>query len=136
MLEIRLYRAGLVVSLFLYVSYYFAPYSYGFLSPDVAGVLSYSGYGAIWPGNDVWFNALLVAWCVTTFGMFFFSKVARAIFAFLLIVSMAMTPLYGVSVELAGVAMLFDLSNVLVGYVLAMAFFSPQIKRRFDSGRL
>ena len=128
----RLFRLSVVVGLVAYLAYWFLPYSYGYLDSETGSLLSYAGYGAIYSGSYTVSVVLLAGWIASAAGMFFYKKAGRTLFLVLLIVTTAMTPLYGMSIELAGGAMLLDVTNIADGFALGLAYFSPAVKSKFD----
>jgi hypothetical protein len=121
----KIFRIALVVGAVAYAAYWFLPYSYGYLDSATGSLLSYSGYGAIYSGNEFIDVAIFVVWLISAFGMFFYRKVARSIFLFLVVANTVAVPLYGLSVETAGGAMMLDVAHIADGMVLALAYFSP-----------
>ncbi len=66
---------------------------------------------------------------VTQIGMFFFWRVARPGFLVVTVVSIALTPLFGLSVTLPLEGMLYDVATLCDGAALAMAYCSPLSER-------
>lgn len=126
----KVFRIALVVGSVAYAVYWFLPYSYGYLDSETGYLLSYAGYGAMYSGNEFIDIAIFMAWLISAFGMFFFRKVARSIFLILVVTNIVAVPLYGISVETAGGAMMLDVAHIADGMVLALAYFSP-VKDRF-----
>ncbi len=125
----NIFRITIVVGAITYVAYWLLPYSYGYLDSETGILLSYGGYGAIYSGNEILDVAILVMSVVSSLGMFFYWKVARYIFL-LLIATVVAVPLYGLSIQTAGGAMLLDVVHITDGMALALAYFSP-VKDRF-----
>jgi len=76
----KAFRISIIVGVVAYTAYWFSPYFYGYLDPNIGAVLSYSGYEAIYPGNNIVDVAMFVMWIVGAFGMFFYRKIARCFF--------------------------------------------------------
>jgi hypothetical protein len=125
-----IFRSTLVVGVIAYTAYWFLPYSYGYLDAEAGSLLSYAGYGAIYSGNEIIDSAVFWAWILSAIGMFFFRRIARSVFVLILIASTVSVPLYGLSVETAGGAMLLDVAHIADGIAVALAYFSP-VKDRF-----
>ncbi len=127
-----IYRFCIILGTVTYTAYFFLPYTYGYLDSDTGNLLSYSGYGAMFQGNAVIEYIIFTAWLMCALGMFFFYKIARTAFVFLLVSTTALVPLFGASVETAGGTLLLDITNITDGFILALAFFSP-IRNEFKS---
>ncbi len=120
----KAFRTSIIVGVIAYLVYWFLPYTYGYLDPDIGDILSYAGYGAIYSGNNAVDILMFMVWMVSAFGMFFYRKIARGLFLFSIVASLGMTPLYGVFVETAGGAVLIDIAHIVFGMALALAYFS------------
>jgi hypothetical protein len=125
------FRLSIIVGLICYVAYWFLPFSYDYLDSEKAAILSYAGYDALYPGSFAVSIVLLVAWITAAAGMLFYKREGRALFLVLVIATAAMTPLYGLSIELAGGATLLDIANIADGFAIGLAYFSPQVSSRF-----
>ena len=120
-----IYRSSIVIGTLAYVIYFFLPYTYGYLDSDMGALLAYSGYGAIMQGGAVFGYAIFTAWIACAIGLFLFYNVARTAYVGLIIFTTALVPLLGTTVETAGGSLLIDISSIMDGAILAMAFFSP-----------
>jgi hypothetical protein len=120
-----LFRVSVIVGAATYVAYWFLPYTYSYLDTSTGSLLSYGGHGAIFVGPDLFHEAIFVAWLVAAAGLLLFRKLARSLFLILAVVTTALSPLYGLSVETAGGTALVSIANMADGVVLALAYFSP-----------
>lgn len=120
-----IFRSCIVIGTISYICYFFLPYSYGYLDADTANLLSYSGYGALIKGNEVFMYVIFIAWLACSVGLFIFNNLARTLFFALVIITTAITPMFGASVETAGGTLLIDIANIADGAILAMAYLSP-----------
>ncbi len=127
-----LFRSCVVATTLFYIIYWLLPYTYGSLDYETGNMLSYGGYNALielYPNLDYVF---FVAWVLIGVGLFFYNNIARAAFLLLLAFFTATSPLYGLSVETAGGISLLQLTAMLDGAILIMAFFTP-VSVKFSS---
>ncbi|WP_092999113.1 hypothetical protein [Thiohalomonas denitrificans] len=125
-----LFRIAVIAGAVTYVAYWFLPYTYGYLDTFTGSLLSYGGHDAVFVGPELFHNVIFVAWLVAAVGLLLFRKLARSLFLILVVTTMALSPLYGLSVETAGGATLISIANMADGVVLALAYFSP-VKNEF-----
>ena len=76
------FRISIIIGVIAYLAYWFLPYTYSYLDPDIGDILSYAGYGAIYSGNDAVDILMFMVLMVSASGMFFYRKIARGIFLF------------------------------------------------------
>lgn len=130
MKTVTVFRLAVVIGTAAYVACWALPYLDGYLDPDVARLLSFNGFNAVYYPDKAIAYAEFVAWIVCAVGLLLFRKIARSLFLVLIVLSTAMTPLYGVFIESAGGMALLGISQMADGVVLALAYLSP-VKERF-----
>jgi hypothetical protein len=87
-------------------------------------------------GSAIWLTVLglgmLVATVVSVIGLFVFWRPARPLTLFLAVVGLSLTPLSGPVVESGLTCLFHDLTMVLQGVIITLAYFSP-VKDHFVS---
>jgi hypothetical protein len=129
----QVFRWLLVMSTFAYLVLFFMPAIPLQLSPEMAALRAYNGYGAIfasWP----WFPwSFLLMWLTASIGLFFFQNWARGLFAALYLLVLLLRLIQGAIVHLAVEGFLSQLVSLADGAILALAFTEPlasQFRRR------
>ena len=124
------YRTCIIVGAILYIAFWFMPYSYGYYNGEIQSLLSYTGFAATIQFSDTvsWIIFFMFLFC--SLGMYLYRKIFRTAFLLLLTTITIISSLTGVSVITGVDVMLNDITSILDGAVLAMAYFSP-IKDKF-----
>ena len=125
-----IFRSCVVIVTLLYVTYWFLPFSYGYLDYETGNLLSYGGHDALVTLPEYFDYVMLCTWQIIAVGLYFYSNAARIAFALLLIAFTAISPLLGLSVETAGGISLISLMSTLDGAIFVFAFFTP-VSARF-----
>jgi hypothetical protein len=131
MRHIRLFQTLVVISTLSYVLWFFFPHiSQWFandLYRDVASRLGqYDGLGALLPiHHPLYYVPWFTFWLIASIGLFFFQNWARYLFLFLYVLSLALAPFSGFSVKGPLESFFGEITAVLDGAILAMAYLSP-----------
>jgi len=127
---LKTYQASLIISCLLFVSFWFAPWLYGYLDAESQQILSYGGIKAsIYLPNWV-FNIYLILTIISYIGMYLFRKAFRLLFVSILVLSIPLETLFGMVVMTGIEAAMLDISNILSGIVIALAYFT-ELKSKF-----
>ena len=103
----------------------FAPWMYGTLDSETQSLLSYSGWNSMFVVPEWVFWVMLLANLAGYIGMFMYKKFFRLLFSLILVVSILLSPIFGMSI-ITGIEVFFiDASMLLAGIVLALAYFTP-----------
>jgi hypothetical protein len=125
------FRGLVVVSTALYLVFWFLPFiDWRWYSPEVLELRGMSGFDAklVWP---IFVDYLLLAaWLLAAIGMYFFRASARSLFLWLYIITTLVDPFRGTSVFTGVDVMLFSLSTVMDGAVIAIAYLTS-VERLF-----
>jgi hypothetical protein len=97
-------------------------FDYMWFSNEQLYLLDQSGMGAIFEGNDFIYWGTLVAWLISSVGMYFFIPLARILFALLSISGVLLSLVYGVQVLSPSESTLSGLIGMIDGAILVMAF--------------
>jgi hypothetical protein len=131
MKHIRLFQALVVVSTLSYSLWFFFPYIVQHLANDlyrdIASRLGqYDGYGAFLPvHHPLYYWPWFGFWLIASIGLFFFQNWAKNLFLFLNVLGLVLAPLGGFSVRGPLASLLAELTTVLDGAILALAYLSP-----------
>jgi len=131
MKHIRTFQIFVVVSTLSYIVWFYFPYISERLANPLyleieRGVRQYAGLGALLPVHHplysgTWFGL----WLVASLGLFFFQNWARHLFLTLYVLCIVLVPFSGFSGQGALESFLGELTTVLDGAILAMAYLSP-----------
>ncbi len=127
---LKTYQASLIISCLLFVSFWFAPWLYGYLDAESQQILSYGGIKASIYLPDWFFNIYLILTIISYIGMYLFRKAFRLLFVLILAVSIPLETLFGMVVMTGIEATMLDISNILSGIVIALAYFT-ELKSKF-----
>ncbi len=127
---LKTYQASLIISCLLYVSFWFSPWLYGYLDAESQQILSYGGIKASIYLPDWFFNIYLALTIISYIGMYLFRKAFRLLFVLVLVVSIPLGTLFGMVVMTGIEAAMLDISNILSGIVIALAYFT-ELKSKF-----
>lgn len=122
---IKIYRTLVIVSLMSFGLYMGLPYfDAAFLNEDEIKVLAWGGYGSIitYPQWLGW--VLTFVWIPIAIGMVFFYPIARKVYVLLTVVFIVMNPLSGLMVLTGLQAMVYEITTLLDGAILTMAYFT------------
>ena len=127
---LKTYQASLIISCVLYVSFWFAPWLYGFLDAESQQILSYGGVkSSIYFPDWIW-NIYLTLTIFSYVGMFLLRKAFRTLFVLILVVSIPFDTLTGMSVMTGIESAAMTVSNLLSGVVIALAYFT-ELRNKF-----
>ena len=126
----NLYRALISIVGLLAISLWFSGYLYPLLSEDFQSLLAYSGFGAFITFGGVISWGWFLLFILSLAGMLFYLRFSRLLFICTVIASLIMLPLSGILVATGVELALSDLSNILCGAILCIAF-TPPINGKF-----
>ena len=131
MKHIRIFQVFVILATVSYVAWFFFPY----ISEHFANTLyrdienrlgQYDGFGAVLPvHHPLYYGTWFGSWLVASLGLIFFQNWARHFFLFLYVLGIALTPLGGFSVQGPLENVFGQMTAVLDGAILAMAYLSP-----------
>lgn len=127
---LRTYQLSVIASCILFVAYWFAPWLYGYLDSETQGILAWGGHKSAIDLPEWFWNGLLLLIIVSYIGMFLLRKAFRTLF---LVVTIALFPLSligGMSVITGMEVVIIDISTLLSGFIIALAYFS-NLKEKF-----
>ena len=124
------YRAAIISGALAYILFWFMPYTYGYFDGEIQAILSYTGYASIISFNETTGWLLFFMFLACSFGMFFYRKIFRTAFLMLIIFTTTLIPLLGLAVMTSVDTLFINITNIMDGVALAMAYFSP-IKDKF-----
>ncbi len=110
--------------------YWYAPWLYGYLSPDKQSLLSYGNFGAMIEPPEWWYQLNLIVILVIYAGLFKFREIFRWLYLFVTVFLLVTSPIYGVSIITGIEVFITGTSTMLNGFILALAFYSP-LKEKF-----
>lgn len=131
MKHLRIFQVFVVVSILSYISWFFFPYiSERFANPLYLeiedGLRQYAGLGALLPvHHPLYFGTWFGLWLIASLGLFFFQNWARHLFLALYVLSTVLILFSGFSGQGAWENVLSQLTTVMDGAILAMAYLSP-----------
>ena len=126
----KIFRFLVLLSLGVYVLWYCFPY----LDPHLFNqerlvIWSYSGFDAKFEFPQ-WHSYLWLAfWVVVTYGLYRFAKWSRDALIIGYIVGYFLAPIYGTDIQSPVSSVLGDLTTLLDGIIIGMAYFSPVAER-------
>jgi hypothetical protein len=126
----KLFRVVVVASALVYVVLWSLPYFDWQLHSDAEfELLQLNGHGSVLPFPPAlnWF--LCLAWLLTAVGLFFFNPFARAAFVVLVLVSGVADFFWGFVVQSSWESGLLNITTLLDGATLAMAYLTPVSER-------
>jgi hypothetical protein len=130
-MHVRLFQALVVISTVSYLLWFFFPYLVLFLANDLYREISsrlgqYDGYAALLPmQHPLYYWAWFCSWLIASIGLFFFQSWARNFFLVLTVLALVLTPFGGFAVKGPLAIFFAELTTVLDGAILALAFLSP-----------
>ena len=128
----RIFRLLVLLSLGLYVLWFFFPYIDPLIyDEDRLELWSYSGFDALLEFPAWHFYLWLVFNAVITVGLYRFDAWSRDLLIICYILSYFLSPIYGTAVQSPISGVLGSLVTLLDGVVIGMAYFSP-IASRFS----
>ena len=128
------FRLLVLLSVALYVGWFLLPYVENRVnSQEMADLLTWSGYGALFGSNVLAFLAYgcLLAYGIICVGLIYFKSWARECFVLLMVIVLALSFVYGVSV-LSEVSIVYlQVMNIIDGLIIALIYFSA-LSKEFD----
>ena len=126
----RTFRSLVLLSLGLYVLWFFFPYLDPYLfDEERLAIWDYSGFDSKFE-FPLWHSYLWLAfWAVVTYGLYNFAKWSRDVLIIGYIVSYFLAPIYGTTIQSPLSSVLGDLTTLVDGIVVGMAYFSPVAER-------
>jgi hypothetical protein len=121
----RIYKLLIGITVVISVAIWFGAYTYVFLSEDTKTLLSYSGHGAMISMGGVISWAWFATFMTGILGMLLFKKAFRVLFIMVLLVNMGLLPFFGVLVATGFELMLSDITSILSGVILCLAYLPP-----------
>lgn len=122
---ISIFRGLIITNVILYTALIILPYiDSAWLSEKELDVLSYSGYGAYYtfPSFILW--GIFVVWVLSMLGLIYFYDLARKVFLWWLILTSLLTIGSGLDTRTALQAFLANVSTLLDGAIIVMAYFT------------
>jgi hypothetical protein len=128
----RIFRKIIIASVLLYTFIWFFPY-FGYVlmtDSEIDILVSVGGYGATLPYEEyavffmVYDVMIYAGFVASSIGMFFFKKIAREAFSVLIVISLIVTFVSGMTVSYAGIAFLESILSLMDGGILALAYLS------------
>ena len=133
---VRLFRALVLTSTFLFVVIGFMPFfNHLWLTPDQLHVLSYDGAGSLIPAHPLLYWGQMVLWVVVSVGLFFFISIARTAFLVLNVISVVATFFWGFRIIPPEAAALGGIVQMADGAILVMAYFTSVAERFGGAGQ-
>lgn len=122
----RIFRSLVLLSLGLYVLWFYFPYLDPYLFDEERLVIwDYSGFDAKFE-FPIWHFYLWLAFgAVVTYGLYNFAKWSRDLLIIGYIVGYFLAPIYGTAIQSPVSGVLGDLTTLLDGIIIGMAYFSP-----------
>ncbi|HEY9199861.1 MAG TPA: hypothetical protein VIR60_10880 [Gammaproteobacteria bacterium] len=120
----KIYYLTLGISAGLYLLYWFAPWTYGYLDEEQQSLLSYGGHGALLVLPDGLWWLLLLATLLGYLGMALFRNSFRILFLAVLCVSVLISVIGGASVVTGPEAFFVDVSNFMAGFAVALSYYT------------
>jgi len=114
----------------MFVAYWFSPWLYGYLDTETQSILAWGGYKAALNLPEWFWNAYLLITIVSYIGMFLLRKIFRTLFLVVMIFSFPITFIGGIYVMTGIEVILIDLSTLLTGFIIALAYYS-NLKKHF-----
>jgi hypothetical protein len=126
-MELRILRISGIVFIISYCTWWFLPYTYGYMNQETQSLLSYGNSGAILSEShfiSVFNWIIFVATNIAALGTMLCRKLFRFYYTILILLSVVTAPLWGMSVETAGGVFLGYISNLASGILFAFAYYS------------
>ena len=120
---VSIFRRLIVTNIILYTALIILPYiDSAWLSEKELDVLSYAGHGAYYtfPSFILW--GIFVVWVLSMLGLFYFYEPARQVFLWWLILTSFITIGSGLDTRTALQAFLANVSTLLDGAIITMAY--------------
>ncbi len=127
---LRTYQLSVFTSCIMFVAYWFSPWLYGYLDTETQSILAWGGYKAALNLPEWFWNAYLLITIVSYIGMFLLRKIFRTLFLVVMIFSFPITFIGGIYVMTGIEVILIDLSTLLTGFIIALAYYS-NLKKHF-----
>lgn len=121
---ITVYKTAITLSGFFFLLYWFAPWGYSVFSLESQNLLSYSGYNAVIAIPEAITWILFIGHITSYIGMLLLRKHFRLLFLLMTIISILQGPLNGISIISPIEVLLIDISTILRGFALALAYYS------------
>jgi len=129
----RIFKNLILASTLLTVIFWVLPlYNYANFSEEEFNVLSWAGFGASIPSNDLIYWSILVIWLITNLGLYFFVKPFKAIFTILLIITGILNLFWGISVLPPIEVTISTLLTLLDGSIITMLYLTS-ISNKFTN---
>jgi hypothetical protein len=130
MKSIKVYYTALIISAVFFLMYWFAPWGYQYLAQEKQSLLSYHSYGSVIGESEYLYWGFFSAMVIGYVGMLLFRKLFRLWFVSLIVISLILSPLFGMSIITGIEVFIIDTSTILSGFVIALAYFTP-LKDKF-----
>jgi len=129
----RIFKSLIVLSVTLYVIFYFIPYFHHFwLNEPEIHFWKNNGAQATLILPDFIFHLLMIAWVLTSIGIFYYNKIARSCFLLLIIATTLMTPFLGWSIYTSIESTIIVSLNMIDGALIVMAYLTS-ISHEFEN---
>jgi hypothetical protein len=126
----KTFRLLVLLSLGLYVLWFYFPYLDPFLfDEERLAVWGYSGFDTKFEFPHWHYYLWLAFWTVVTYGLYNFAKWSRDVLIVGYIVGYFLAPIYGTAIQSPLSSVLGNLSTLLDGIIIGMAYFSPLAER-------
>lgn len=122
---ILLFRYLVVISFFLYTIFWFLPYfHYLWLNQEELNLLSYNSFNSIINFNilDYLSIIILLGWYLVSLGLFFFIKIAKSLFLFMIILNLLLSIFEGFLILSPIDLLLYVILGLLDGVILAILY--------------
>ena len=127
---LKIYQLSLILSCGSFLAYWYAPWLYGYLDSETQGILAWGGHKAAIEMPEWFVYIYLVVIMLSYIGMYLFKKAFRTLFLVLTVVSYPLATISGMSVINGVEVAVVDLSTLLTGIIIALAYFS-KLNERF-----
>ena len=124
------FKISIIASCALLLVYWFAPWFYGYLDSETQQILSWGGYKSALSVQNWFWNIFLFFSIISYVGIFLLRKVFRTLFLVIVISSLALSSVSGMSVITGFEVLIIDASTMLNGFIIAIAYFS-ELKSKF-----
>jgi hypothetical protein len=130
----KLFRALVLMSVSLYVLWFFSPQFWSSLyGEEVLNLLSWNGFKTLMPSdNYIFIYGYFTLQLCSTLGLFFYQRWAMIAFTLMISFSILSSPFYGVSVNYGYEILLNNLITTLDGAIIVLMFFTS-INNRFKN---
>ena len=129
----KIFRIIIIISTVFTVLLWVLPYyDYAKFTRDEFNVLSWAGYGAQLPFNEVFSLGLLAVWLVINLCLYFFIKPFKSIFTIVVVITCIFGLFWGISIYPPIEFFIFTIVTMLDGAILTMLYLTS-ISTKFNS---